>query len=526
MGMHPEPDLQAGLKLHRAGDLKGARTVYEGILGVTPDHASAMHLLGLIESQEGHPQRALQRIDRAIELQPAVPAFHLNRGTVLEKLRRPQDAEASYTQAIRLDPAQADALFNRGNVRRALAQPDAALADYDAALAVAPRHQAALTNKGNLLHALGRFEEARDTHARVLEIAPGNADAHTNRAVALQDLWCIEEALAGFERAIELAPEHVEAHFNRGVALLFAGRLAEGWQEYGWRWRRGNVGLRQAPAGRPRWSPGSAARRVLVWGEQGVGDEVLFGSMLAEFRLLVPELLVQVDPRLVPLFSRAFPDACVRGHGQEWPDSLYDAHLPMGDLGLYVRPRMPATLPAAPIPSLRADAERARRLRQELAGPDQLVCGVSWKSKRAGFANLKSLTLEELLPVLRVPGVQFVNLQYGEVSQDLERLRLASGVRVAQCPSVDNFHDLDGLAALIEACDVVVTCSNLTAHLAGALGKPTHVLLAHSSGLLWYWAHQVQGRNLWYSSVSCHAQLSPRSWEHPVSRVAQALRSR
>lgn len=510
--------------LHRAGELTPARALYEEWIRVHPDDAQAQHLLGVLESQQGRFESALDRISIALARQPGYAAFHMSQGVVLQKMGRLPEALQANLEAVRCDPGSVLAHFNCGNTLRALGRTDEALYHYDRALSLEPTHSGALTNKGNVLHGLGRFEEARLSHERAIEVNPRNAPAHLNRAVALQDLWRIDEALAGFEQAIALDPQLAEAHFNRAVALLFAGRLEEGWREYTWRWKRPGVRLRALTTSRPAWTPGCGAQRVLVWGEQGVGDEILFGTMLRDFEALVPHMLVLVDPRTVPLFQRSLPGASVHGWGTALPDASFDAHLPFGDLGLYVRrhlnPAKQAT--SASTPCLRVDEPRARRLRDELSVPGRLLCGLSWKSKRSGFVNLKSLALEDLVPLLQLPGVQFLNLQYGDVEGELQELEARSGATILRCP-VDNFHDLDGLAALIRACDVVVTCSNLTAHLAGAVGAPTHLLRAFSSGLLWYWAHEHEGRNLWYPTVVCHTQNEPRNWAGPVLAAIRAL---
>jgi hypothetical protein len=127
--------------------------------------------------------------------------------------------------------------------------------------------------------------------------------------------------------------------------------------------------------------------------------------------------------------------------------------------------------------------------------------------------------LKDWLPILRIPGIKFVNLQYGDTSDECRVFREETGIEILSCDSVDNFKDLDGHAALIQACDFVVGCSNTSAHFAGALGKKAYLALAHGHGTFWYWANELEGRSLWYPSITIHRQQQPGNWVEPIEAI-------
>ncbi|MBJ7279915.1 MAG: hypothetical protein JHD08_04970 [Candidatus Nanopelagicales bacterium] len=213
---------------------------------------------------------------------------------------------------------------------------------------------------------------------------------------------------------------------------------------------------------------------------------------------LVPNLLVQIDERLLPLFKRSMPEIAFYPSNQPVDESKYDAHLPMGDLGGIFRSKK-EDFANRKDAFLVADKERASKIRQSLCKDDETLIGISWKSKNKQSGLKRSLELKEFAENLSAPSVKLVNLQYGDVKEELEQLKREHGIEILQCADVDNTNDLDGLAALIEACDKVESADNTTVHLAGAIAKET---LVHLNGRKnWRWLNQSKS-SFWYSSIN------------------------
>jgi ADP-heptose:LPS heptosyltransferase len=232
---------------------------------------------------------------------------------------------------------------------------------------------------------------------------------------------------------------------------------------------------------------------------------------------------VQTDPRLISLFSRALPDIQFVSSKESVPQTAYDAHLPMGDLGQALKLNAQSIQKFAG-PYLKADAAKAKKMRAALCPKGQKLCGISWKSSNKDIGTKKSMRLEDLLPALRLPGMVFVNLQYGDVAQEIADLKAEHGIEILQYSEVDNFNDLDGLANLVEACDVVLTTSNSTAHLAGALNQETINLVSFGGARIWYWLNEVNGRSLWYPSVKLVEQeRDDDGWSAAVDRAVKHM---
>jgi hypothetical protein len=268
----------------------------------------------------------------------------------------------------------------------------------------------------------------------------------------------------------------------------------------------------------PRWSGERLDGTLLVWGEQGLGDEILHASMVSDLIARTPSIVLEVEPRLVALFARSFPALRVVALGTELYAGRFEAQEPLGSLGRRFRLRW-EDFPRREHGHLVADAAPAQALRRRLAGDGRAVIGISWVSKAPTGGASKSAKLADFAALLRVPGCRFVDLQYGDTAAERAALARELGITVERLPDIDNTNDIDGLAALMTACDAVVTVSNTTAHLAGALGRPTWVMVPHGHARIWYWFHD-RDVSPWYPRTRVHRQRSGEPWAEVVASVA------
>ncbi|MEK9969475.1 MAG: tetratricopeptide repeat protein [Ferrovibrio sp.] len=447
--------LRQAVARHQAGDLAGARAGYEAVLVHDPEQADALHLLGVLKDQDGDHAAAVALIDRAIAAQPAEASFHGNRATALLALGRTEDAVTGYMRALELDPDYAEGHYNLAN----------------------------------LLRREGAFASARRHFETALRLQPGHMLARNNLAMLLwEDLGDTESAAREFERLRQSAPDWAIGRMNEGVFRLGSGDYAQGWQDYEWRWRNPDYRERDWGRGLPRWDgkprPGAA---LLVWGEQGAGDQVLYGTMLQDLqRLSGARLIVAVEPRLVDIFARSFAGRDIDVVSRGTPVAAA-AQIPFGSLGMLLRRN--ETDFAGKGRYLVADARRTQMLQsayRHIAGPQRRIIGLAWRSGNASIGAQKSIPPELLAPVLARPDVLWLSLQYGDVEADLAVLR-RDGAAIHHDGSIDSLSDLDGLAAQIAALDGMVSVSTTAVHLAGALGVPTRLLLPRGRGRLWYW---------------------------------------
>lgn len=549
----PQDMFQKALALHQRGRLSEAQALYGQVLEANPGHFDSLHLLGLTFVQVGQlekgialirraialrpnvaeahynlgnalltlgrPGEALASLETALQLTPGDAQYHLETGNALRELKRSAEAIAHFDAALRLDPLLAEAHNNRGIALKDDGRFEDALASYDAAIRLNPSYAEAHSNRGNALKELGRLDEALACHDAAIALRPRHAEAHYNRGNVLSEMKRPVEALASYDEALRLKPDYAEAQHNKAQLLLGLGRFADGFALYHWRWKSPAFTGMPPKAELGAWN-GRDEGPVLLWGEQGIGDEIFHASLLP---LLPPGVSATVvaDRRLHAIYRRSFPQIAVIA--EDAPrDSSFAAQASMGDLGALLRVDAQA-MAARRMPFLSADPERCGALRRDNDFLVQRpVCGLSWKSANKRFGAEKSLRLMDLAPLLTTPGISFVNLQYGDVAEEIAEVRAALGVSVHQVPGLDVYNDIDGLLALVAVCDTVLTTSNVTAHLAGALAKRAVVMVPTGKGCLWYW--QGGPNDLWYPSLRRIAQDRAGHWEAAIAAAVAAVK--
>ncbi len=511
--------------LIKQNKFEAARELCQKALAIDKGATDAWSNLGLTYHEQSRHDDAITHFDKALTIDPIHAAAWNNKGAALNALGQPDAALACFDHALRIKADFAEAHSNRAWALKELARLSDALDSCDHAITLNPDLAQAHNNRGHVLQTLKRREEALTSYERAIELSPDYAEAHNNRGNILQELARSHAALDSYCRAIQLKSDYPEAHFNLALCYLGMGDFARGWAEHEWRWQSADIRKRHAVINTryaPDWDGTAPQGALLVLPEQGVGDEIFYSGMLHDLRSRVQSVTVCVDPRLVKLYERSFADITFVSRASLTPGAdFFAAQVFMGSLGRYFRDSSTA-LENVVVPYLRADQHRVGALRTRIKHGDRLVCGLSWVSKNADFGTDKSLRLKDLEPLLSLPRVNFVDLQYGDTRAEQSALHAATGLALTRIAEIDNFNDIDGLAALIAACDVVVTVSNTTAHLAAALGKPTLVMLPFTVGLLWYW-HVDRDDSPWYPGVRLFRQEQSGDWSGVIRQVQQAL---
>ncbi|CAO3457063.1 tetratricopeptide repeat protein [Azospirillum largimobile] len=493
---------------HRAGDLDGAERAYRAMLATDRGNPDALHLLGVLHHQRREDAEAVRLIGQAIARRPRMAEQHANLGLALHALGRLGEAEAEYRRALALreaypqahnslgsalqeqdrlddaavhyrraldlDAGYAEAWANLGTLLRARDEYGEAETALRHALRLDPGHATALTNLGVVLKERGRIGEAETAHREALRLAPGDAETMVNLALLREAQGRGGEAEALYRQALALSPGFALARWNLALRLLGHGRLAEGWDEYEARFasRRVSAGRSFTLPPRDGAAGGVAGGRLLVWREQGLGDELMFGTALPDLaaRIGPGNLVVEVDARLTGLVGRALPGVTVRAETTDPKDA--DAHLAMGSLPRLLRP----TLSAFPDRRswLAPDPARLADWRDRLAalGPGLRV-GICWGSQNIlGERKAAYTTLADWAPLLTLPGLIPITLQYDGREAEIAATEAQLGGRIHRWPNTDLKNDLEGVAALIAGLDLVVTVASSVGEMAGALGVP------------------------------------------------------
>ncbi len=441
------------------------------------------------------------------------PADALSRAHALFLQRRDAEALPHARGAVAAWPQRADAWTLLGIVRQRLGDHSGAEDAYREAIRVMPGYADAWTNLGNLLRDRDDRRGALQAFQHALRCAPRSPEPAYNLGVALEHFGLHEGALAAFEAALECDPRHADARWNRSLNLLRAGRFAEGFREYEWRFARGEPGPRDCA--QPVWDGSPLrGRTLLVWAEQGYGDALQFLRFVPDIASGGGRVVLEVMDGLQGLASRlpGVDEVVVRGASTP----PFDTHVALMSL-----PHVLGLAPAcAQAPYLRACEAAAAHWNARFAtrGPRRaLDVGLVWAGHPAPRnSRERSPGLDAVRPLLAIAGTRFHSLQKGAGRDDLAGRALPANL-VDLDGAIGSFDDT---AAIIANLDVVVTCDTAVAHLAGALGKPVFVMLPHTPD----WRHGLDPHtSTWYPSMRLFRQAKPGDWKDVVERVGRAL---
>ena len=543
--------LKLALKAHSDKKIEEAKVFYKKVILINPKNATALGWLGSIEALQKNFFMAEKYLHEALKIEKNNLSFLLNYANILFEIKKFHEAEKYYTKIVRQEPLNPYVYLNLAACYNEQDKFLTGLINSEKAIEIKPEYAEAWNNRGSALYGLQRFEEAAVSCELAIELKPEYAEAWNNRGSALCDLQRFEEALASTERAIELKPEYAEAWSNRGSALCGLERFEEAiahfdqalrlnpdlsdsalnksillflrgdyknaFDLYEARWKSTGFGSPPLQSIKPRWTGERNVGRLLIWAEQGIGDQILYGSMLNELRNFPQKKIISVTKKLIPLFQRSFPDYQIVDKKEVLSDELYDEHVPIGSIGKFLREDVDS-FKKATYPYLVNNLSQTQQIKSLPQFKGKKVCGIAWRSSNKKVGRDKSISLIDLLPILSNYDMQYVNLQYGDTTEDVENLKKIYQPALYAVPEIDTFDDIDGVVSIMSACDLIITTSNTTAHLAGALNKETLLLIPRNIGKFWYW-QGIEGVSLWYPSIRVFQQQKQGDWAAPINEI-------
>ncbi|MCA3323678.1 MAG: tetratricopeptide repeat protein [Roseomonas sp.] len=571
----------AGVAAAQAGRPEEGISFIRRALAINPRHTSALGNLGSALIRLGRYEEALSSLDRALAIDPKAANVHHNRGFALMKLKRVDDSIAAFDRAIALKPDFVEAHNDRASVLMDKFKLEEALAAYEKALSLRPNSPAFMVNVALVLYALKRHAEALAVADKALQIEPNNSNALIARAQALlrlgrvaegleviesvikinpnlvqAHLWrCqalhllaqpeaaliaatkaralapqevrvhttygfilgslnrLEEALVSYEKGLMLEPGNTETVWNKALALLVLGRFEEGWLAYEYRnLRYETVAARKYP--KPLWWGKESLRdqRIYVYWEQGLGDTIHF----ARYALLAvaagARVTFSVQDPLRRLFEGFDPAVTIIGQNEE-PDE-FDLHCPLLSLPLAFGTRL-ETIPAWENGYLRAPVEDVARWDRRLPTGRRRI-GLVWSGSQIhGNDANRSVRLAKVLPLLQ-PDDVWISLQ--KEVREVDRIALEASGIIDVSAELSDFADT---AALISSLDLVIAVDTSVAHLAGALGKPTWLMLPFSPDFRWLLNREDSP---WYPKMRLFRQSRAGDWDGVLARMSAALR--
>jgi len=487
-------------------------------LSAHPTFLASYIALGTLLAQTGLLADAETTVHEALRLQPNFAEGQHLLAKILRRLGREHEAEIAYRTAFDLGLRNPAILTECAELLIDAGKPDDAEALLREALSAAPNAADALTTLGRIAEIRGRLDQSITLHDRAIALEPANANAHVNRGTVRRFTGDVDGALTDYNRALALKPGLPAAIASRGIALLTLGRLAEGWPDFRARVKAAE-GARDLSANQPWDGTSLEGKRILVWTEYGLGDEIMAASLLPDLLARVAHCTLACSPRLISLFQRAFPN--LHAVSAEVPIAgNFDARLPLMDAAQWLRPSL-ADFPRH-ASYLRADTRHTQALRARSGADGTKIVGISWRSSARGTGPFKSMRLADWADILKTSGVRFVSLQYGADLDEIREARNAYGADIILDAAVDAVGDLEMYAAQVDAMDLVISASNTAVHFAGGLGKPTWLLAPERQGAHWYW-FENRTDSPWYPALRIFRQHRPGDWHNILSDVATQL---
>ncbi len=345
-----------------------------------------------------------------------------------------------------------------------------------------------------------RFDDAINCYKDVIKMKPNSASALQNLALCYQNVGNFDLGKVYLRKAIDVDKAHVQANISMGILFLKEKKFTQAWPHYEYRlltssFRSHTLNYIFYNSKLPKWDGRNDTSSVLFYGEQGIGDQICLAKLITKLKGYQNQFTFAVDKRLLPLLKRSFPQPNFHFVDHKISiEAFFDFQAAIFRLGfLFVNEEKDIESPDKYLLAKNISLRNNKKIR----------IGISWFSQNKSVGYLKNIELTDLIKAIGTNDkFEYINLQYGDHEKEISTAEKNNNIRIDRYNDLDKFSDIDGLFSLVDSCDVVITISNVTAHIAGSLGKKTFLLLAKGRGWFWYWMRSKKSNtSLWYPSV-------------------------
>jgi len=466
-----------GASRAQIGMLDEAVEAYKKSISLKPDYVEAYSNMGVALKNQGKLDESIEAYKKSISLKPDYADAYNNMGVTLKDQGKLDEAIEAYRETISLKHDHAEAYDNMGMALKNQGKLDEAIEAHKKSILLKPFRAEAYNNIGNALKEQGRLDQALENYNKAISLKPDYAEPYNNIGLVLHYLDKSYEAIETFNKSISLKPDFAEAHQNLSLTLLNSGRLKEGLEQYEWRWKTAQFLTNERIFIQPMWDGSQSLKdkRILLWHEQGIGDTLNWSSCLSLLASQAKHCILECQDKLVPLLQRSFPNVEVKPEDRSLDTNRddFDYHLPMGSLYRHFLSEI--TQNTKPKAYLIPDPDRVNYWRERLTslgeGP---YVGIGWKSTDMSPGRLPNYApILEWSPVLKIPDVTFINLQYKDFADDLAKVKDELGVTVHNFDDLDQFNNVDDTTALCAALDMLVSNHGTAPLISGGVGTLT-----------------------------------------------------
>ena len=432
-----------------------------------------------------------------------------------------ENAITCFFQSLNYDNNYAHAYSNIGNALLQKGNFDEAINMYKDAINLDQGNSLYHYNLGIAHTQTNDYRKAIEAYKNCLKIDPRNLKALKFLANCYNSLKLYKDALKIYRKWAKLDPLNPEPNFLQGQIHIRHGRFDMGWKlyEYG---LKNNI--RKPFQGyysekKPLWDGKAIDGTVLVYGEQGIGDQINFGTLIPELLETQKNIILKVDERLIDIFTNTFPEIQVYPQHVKVPSKIYDKYISLGSLCKFYRNHTKNFINSK-FTKYSINQSKDIEIKNIFSKISGFKIGISWHSFSSKTGKERCLSTEQLAKITKNPKINFFNIQYGNIYRQLKEVKLLNGKDILQVPYVDITRDISSLAAIINNCDLIISVDNSTAHLAASLGKPVWLLLPYSADFRW-----MEGITpaIWYQNATIIRQKNENNWSSVVNVICDAL---
>jgi len=486
---------------------------YQKAVDLEPFSHVALNNLGNTLNKSGQHEDALKVLALCLSIAPDFLPAIINKGNALDGLGRYDEAKETCKYAMQISPNSAKIHYNYGTIVKQR-EPKMALKAFNKAISLDPTYVQAYNNKANLLRKMGRLKEAVKTSDKLINFVPPNPQSFYNRGNILQDLHRFKESVDCYRRALELKPDYLNARWNLSLLLIRLGHFEEGWSLYECRWDRPEFTSPRRGFSKPLWLGQDTleGKSILLHSEQGLGDSIQFSRFARQVSCLAGEVFLEVPEPLTDLLKCPENSYKVITKGDSLPE--FDFHCPLMSLPAALKIRLD-TIPFSN-GYLSVAPKKKDYWLSKLSKKKGPRIGIVWSGSEGHKDDGKrSIRLKEMLPLFN-KNANWVSLQKEVRSFDESILTSMAAIQFFG----EELVDFTDTAALCELMDLIITVDTSVAHLAGALGKPTWLMVAHVPDYRWL---QDREDTPWYESVRLFRQRQSGNWTSLITEVKDEL---
>ena len=534
--------IQQSVALHQQGNISEALEITKQALVRAPNNITLLNNAGAFTAMLGDFKQSKIHLSKSLKIRPQDINTLNNLSNVLAELKQYDQASDIYRQILKLDSNDAVAHSNFANALQKKGSHQEAEKHYLIAIQLDPNNVVTCSNLGALYREQKHFDKAKEFYQKALKLNPNFAEAHNNYGLLLQSLKQFNKSKEHYQAALSVNPDYADAEWNLSLLQLGLSLFNQGFKSYESRHHPNKtdkelMGVVEPITPTPQYQTNNpnqdlVGKHLLIYPEQGVGDEVMFASVLPDLADVVAQnpntqITLACDSRLVELFSRSFgflnviPKDADNRH-QEL-NSKIDCWLFIGSLPKLYRNNIKDFDKHQPY--LKVDDTLLIKWQGRFKQlPHKLNIGISWAGgAKAEHKRDRSLILEKMFPILTKANqnANIINLQYGNHKEEIQTFKDQTGIIIHDWEDADPLKDLDNFAAQIKALDLVISIDNSTVHFAGALGTKTYVMLPFNQD--WRWAED-RNDSYWYPNImTLFRQSQDGEWDEVIQNVANAL---